>query len=106
MPLPSTDESESLMICLQYASRLPFNHYINASKTFQKRALEVFQLSSAFYVACLACCLQCSYINKEYMMDWFTFSCCNLQDYNIGVLASFIRLGDSSGWGGLNLMER
>jgi len=45
-------------------------------------------------------------MNKEYMMDWFTFSCCNLQYYNIGVLASFIRLGDSSRWGGLNLMER
>jgi hypothetical protein len=48
MPLHSTDESESLMIRLQYASTPPFNHYINASKTFQKRALVVFQLSSAF----------------------------------------------------------
>ena len=48
MPLHSIDESESLMIRLQYASMPPFNHYINASKTFQKRALVVFQLSYAF----------------------------------------------------------
>jgi hypothetical protein len=37
------------MICLQYASMLPLNHYINFSKTFQnvKNLCCAFQLSLA-----------------------------------------------------------
>jgi hypothetical protein len=52
------------MICLQYASTLPFNHDINVSKKIQNCALVVFQLSSASYVVCLAGCLRCSCINN------------------------------------------
>ena len=58
MPFTSTNERESLMICLQYASMLPLNHYINVSKhfkTFQnvKNACCSFQLSLASTLAWL-----------------------------------------------------
>jgi hypothetical protein len=36
MPSPTTDESGSLKICLQYLSVLPLNYYISFSKIFQK----------------------------------------------------------------------
>jgi hypothetical protein len=52
------------MICLQYASTLPFNHYINASKTFPKHVKCVLHFPAVFCLhARLAGCLRCSYIN-------------------------------------------
>jgi hypothetical protein len=39
MPLPTTDERKSLMICLQYASALPLNYYINICITREKLSM-------------------------------------------------------------------
>jgi hypothetical protein len=65
MPLPPTDESESFMICLQYASMLPFNHYINVSKIFPKHVKCVLHFPVVFCLhARLAGCLRCSCINR------------------------------------------
>jgi hypothetical protein len=53
------------MICLQYASTLPFNHYINASKTFPKHAKCMLHFPAVFCLhARLAGCLRCSCISR------------------------------------------
>jgi hypothetical protein len=63
MPSPTTDESGSLNICLQYLSVLPLNYYINIhtfiSKHLKKllqRAEMCWRLSQLSSASALACC--------------------------------------------------
>jgi hypothetical protein len=70
MPSPTTDESGSLKICLQYLSVLPLNYYINIHtfiskhlKTLLQRAEMRWRLSQLSSASALACCWRCSCIN-------------------------------------------
>jgi hypothetical protein len=69
MPSPTTDESESLKICLQYLSVIPLNYYINILtfiskhlKTLLQRAEMHWRLSQLSSASVLASCWQCSCI--------------------------------------------
>jgi hypothetical protein len=69
MPSPTTDESGSLKICLQYLSVLPLNYYINIHTFISKHLKTLLQhvemrwgLSQLSSASTLACCWRCSCI--------------------------------------------